>query len=78
MSYSRQMLDTYPGAFGVDATVLATAIDALSDCAQACTTDVDADLSEQNPAEMVSCILYVPRIPSMALTSKVAFPVVRP
>ena len=56
MSYSRQMLDTYPGAFGVDATVLATAIDALGDCAQACTTDVDADLSEQNLAEMVRCI----------------------
>jgi Domain of Unknown Function (DUF326) len=36
--------------------VLATAIDALSDCAQACTTDVDADLSEPNPAEMVRCI----------------------
>jgi hypothetical protein len=50
MSYARQMLDTYPGAFGVDASVLATAIDALSDCAQACTTDVDADLSEQNLA----------------------------
>jgi hypothetical protein len=47
MSYSRQMLDTYPGTFGVDAAVLAAAIDALSDCAQACTADVDADLSEQ-------------------------------
>jgi hypothetical protein len=32
------------------------AIDALSDCAQACTADVDADLSEQNLAEMVTCI----------------------
>jgi hypothetical protein len=28
MSYSRQMLDTYPGTFGVDAAVLAAAIDA--------------------------------------------------
>ena len=56
MSYSRQMLDTYPGTFGVDVAVLAAAIDALSDCAQACTTDVDADLSEQNLAEMVRCI----------------------
>jgi hypothetical protein len=56
MSYSRQMLDTYPGTFGVDAAVGAAAIDALSDCAQACTADVDADLSEQNLAEMVRCI----------------------
>ena len=50
------MLDTYPGTCGVDAAVLAAAIDALSDCAQACTADVDADLSEQNLAEMVTCI----------------------
>ena len=56
MSYSRQMLDTYPGTFGVDAAVRAAAIDALSDCAQACTVDVDADLSEQNLAELVRCI----------------------
>jgi hypothetical protein len=28
--------------------VLAAAIDALSDCAQACIADVDADLSEPN------------------------------
>ena len=56
MSYARPMLDTYPGTFGVNAAVLATAVDALSDCAQACTADVDADLSEQNLAEMVTCI----------------------
>jgi ferredoxin len=56
MSYARQMLDTYPGTFDVDDAVLAAAIDALSDCAQACTADVDADLSEQNLAEMVTCI----------------------
>ena len=55
MSYAGQMLDTYPGTFGVDAAVLAAAIDALSGCAQACTADVDADLSEQNLAEMVRC-----------------------
>ena len=56
MSYARQMLDTYPGTVNVDAGVLAAAIDALSDCAQACIADVDADLSEQNLAEMVTCI----------------------
>jgi hypothetical protein len=56
MSYARQLLDTYPGTAGVDADLLAAAIDALSNCAQACIADVDADLSEQNPAEMVTCI----------------------
>ena len=56
MSYARQMLDTYSRTFNVDADVLAAAIDALSDCAQACTADDDADLSEQNLAEMVKCI----------------------
>jgi hypothetical protein len=33
MSYARQMVDTYPRGFSVDAGVLAAAIDALSDCA---------------------------------------------
>ena len=56
MSYARQVLDTYPGTFPVDAGVLAAAIDAVMDCAQACTADVDADLSEQNVTEMVKCI----------------------
>ena len=56
MSYARQLLDTYPSSFTVDADVLAAAIDALSACAQACTADVDADLSEQHLAEMVTCI----------------------
>ena len=48
MSYARQMLDTYPRAWTVDADVLAAAIDALSDCTQACHADNAADLSEQN------------------------------
>jgi Domain of Unknown Function (DUF326) len=56
MSYARQLLDTYPATAGADAGVLAAAIDALGDCAQACTADVDADLSEPNVAEMVTCI----------------------
>ena len=56
MSYARQMLDTYPGTVNVDADVLAATIDALSDCAQACTADADADLREQNLAEMITCI----------------------
>jgi hypothetical protein len=56
MSYARQLLDTYQGTVTADASVLAAAIDALSDCAQACTADADADLGEQNLAEMVKCI----------------------
>ena len=56
MSYARQMMDTYPGTVNVNADVLAAAVDALNDCAQACVADVDADLSEQNVAEMVTCI----------------------
>ena len=56
MSYARQLLDTYPGTLSADAGVLATTIDALSDCAQACIADADADLSEHDLAEMVKCI----------------------
>ena len=56
MSYARQMLDTYSRTFNVDAGLLAAGIDALSDCVQACTADVDADLSEQNVTDMVTCI----------------------
>jgi hypothetical protein len=56
MSYARQMLDTYPRTFNVDADLLAAAIDALDDCAQACNADNAADLSEQNVVEMVRCI----------------------
>jgi hypothetical protein len=56
MSYARELLGTYPGAINVEADVLAAAIDAASDCAQACVADTDADLSEHNLAEMVTCI----------------------
>jgi hypothetical protein len=56
MSYARQLLDAYRGSLSADAGVLGATIDALSDCAQACAADVDADLNEQNVAEMVRCI----------------------
>ena len=56
MSYARQMLDTYSPYLAVDAGLLAAAIDAAGDCAQACAADTDADLSEPNLAEMVTCI----------------------
>jgi uncharacterized membrane protein len=56
MSYARQLLDTYPRTFNADASVLVATIDALSDCAQACTACADDDLSEQDVAELVKCI----------------------
>ena len=54
LSYARQMLDSSPRTVDVDASVLAAAIDAISDCAQACTADTDADLGEQNLASSAS------------------------
>jgi len=56
MSYAKQMMDTYRQPLAADPALLTAAIDAASDCAQACTADTDADLSEQNLAEMVTCI----------------------
>jgi hypothetical protein len=46
MSYARQMLDSHPRTSGLDAGVLAATVDALTDCAQACSADADADLGE--------------------------------
>ena len=58
MSYVRQMLGAYPGDFKleVDVDLLAGVIEAAGDCAQACVTDIDADLSEPHLADMVTCI----------------------
>jgi hypothetical protein len=58
MSYARQMLDTYPGDIKLeaDADVLAGVIGAAAEGAQACATDVDADLSELHLVQMVECI----------------------
>ena len=55
MSYAKQMIDADPRP-SVEAGRLAATIDALSDCAQACTADSAADLSDPNLAEMVECI----------------------
>lgn len=56
MSYARRLLDSYPRTATADARVLATTIDALNDCAQACTGCADGDLSEHNVADLVRCI----------------------
>ena len=55
MSYTKQMLES-DTAFTVDASLLAATIDALNDCAQACTADADADLREDDVDSMVTCI----------------------
>ena len=54
VSYARQMLDSCPHDFIVDAGVLAAAIEALGDCAQVCTACADDCLSEQNVAELTN------------------------
>lgn len=56
MSYAKQMLDTYPRDFNLDAGQLADAIEALYNCAQACTACADACLSEEKVAHLIKCI----------------------
>jgi hypothetical protein len=56
MGDARQMLDTYPRDFNVDAGLLAAAIDALTDCAQACTACADACLGEEHVNDLVKCV----------------------
>jgi hypothetical protein len=56
VSYARQMLDTYPRSFDLDAGLLADSIEALMDCSQACTACADACLSEERVGELVKCI----------------------
>jgi Domain of Unknown Function (DUF326) len=56
MGYAAEMLKTYPQPLVVDVAVLAATIEALSDCVQSCTADVDHNLAEPGVAEMVKCI----------------------
>lgn len=56
MARAKEMLDTYPRTFNVDADVLASAIEALTECANTCTQCADACLSEEDVASMVKCI----------------------
>jgi hypothetical protein len=56
MSYAREILETHPRVPDIEAGVLADALNALKDCAQACVADVDADLAEPNVTDMVKCI----------------------
>jgi hypothetical protein len=50
------MLETYPKPINMDRSSLATAIDTLIACSQACTACADACLSEDMVAELTRCI----------------------
>ena len=57
MSYARQMLAASPSRVpDTDLAALAAAVEALFDCAQACTTCADACLGEPHPQDLVRCI----------------------
>jgi hypothetical protein len=56
MTQAAAMLDTYPGDVGYERGVLSGAIEALYECAQACTACADACLSEPDVADLVTCI----------------------
>lgn len=57
MTYTQQMLDSYPADLGgIDLQALTACIDACLACAQACTACADACLSEEMVAELGRCI----------------------
>ena len=56
MTMTMPMLDTYPAEINLDRSMLARTIDALNDCAEACTACADACLSEPMVSELTKCI----------------------
>ncbi|WP_229811992.1 four-helix bundle copper-binding protein [Streptosporangium pseudovulgare] len=50
------MIDTYPADINLDRGLIAEAVTALIDCAQACTACADACLSEQQVDQLRKCI----------------------
>ncbi|MBB5802599.1 putative membrane protein [Saccharothrix ecbatanensis] len=50
------MMDTYPAEINLDRSKLAATIDALIECAEACTACADACLSESSVAELTKCV----------------------
>jgi uncharacterized membrane protein len=50
------MMDTYPAEINLDRRKLADTIDALIECAEACTACADACLSESSVAELTKCV----------------------
>jgi hypothetical protein len=56
VSDTRDMLEASPAGVPVGAEAVAAAIDACLTCVQSCTSCSDADLAEDNVAEMTTCI----------------------
>jgi hypothetical protein len=56
MTLSKDMLEAHPGAAQVDRDLLARCIDECLACLQSCTACADADLAEDDVAEMRRCI----------------------
>lgn len=56
MTDTRDMLDASPTGVPADVGDVAAAIDACLKCVQSCTSCSDADLAEDNVAEMTTCI----------------------
>jgi CHAD domain-containing protein len=52
----REMIDTYPAEINTDRALIADAVEALIDCAQACTACADACLSEEQIDQLRKCI----------------------
>ena len=55
MTNTREMLESAPSDVPLGAAQVAVAIDACLSCLQACTTCADADLAEDDPAELATC-----------------------
>ena len=56
MTYTKDMLDAAPNGVPVITADVAAAIDACLSCLQSCTSCADADLAEQDVAEMATCV----------------------
>lgn len=56
MTDTTEMIETVPGGVPLGAQAVATAIDACLRCVRSCTTCANADLAEDDVAEMARCI----------------------
>src|SRR4029077_1968737 len=56
MSYASRLRENYSLTYEIEPEVLAATIEALNDCAQACTSDAGDDLNDPSVNEMVRCI----------------------
>jgi Domain of Unknown Function (DUF326) len=56
MTDTKQLIDTVPGGVALGAEAVAAAVDACLSCLQSCTTCANADLAEDDVADMRVCI----------------------